>query len=83
MQHIIPDLIDKLDEIAEDLTAYGIEFDYRFSEFHDRCITTDTGWRISLGRGLDIFDKYSRYSVANSRQDKRKCKDFTLSYLKA
>ena len=78
----IPDLIDKLDDIKDDLTAYGIEFEYRFKDFHDRCIKTDAGWTISLGRGLDIFEKYSPYSIEAMRQDKRKCKDFMVNYMK-
>lgn len=78
----IPDLIDRLDEIKDDLTAYGIEFDYKFRDFHDRCIKTDTGWTITLGRGLDIFEKYSPYSVEALRQDKRKCKEFMVTYMK-
>jgi len=78
----IPELIDRLDDIKDDLAGYGIEFEYKFQDFHDRCIKTDTGWTITLGRGLDIFEKYSPYSVANSRQDKRKCKDFTATFLR-
>ncbi|MFA7493480.1 MAG: BREX system Lon protease-like protein BrxL [Proteiniphilum sp.] len=78
----IPDLIDKLDDIKDDLAGYGIDFEYTFRDFHDRCIKTDTGWKINLGRGLDIFEKFNIYSVATSRQDKRKCKDFTVTYLK-
>lgn len=77
-----PELIDKLDDIKDDLTEYGIEFNYKLRDFHDRCIKTDTGWNISLGRGLDIFEKYNTYSVASTRQDKRKCKEFTVTYLK-
>ena len=77
-----PELIDKLDEIKDDLSSYGIEFEYSIQDFHDRCIKTDTGWTITLGRGLDMFEKYSPYSIANSRQDKRKCKDFTLTFMK-
>lgn len=78
----LPDLIDKLDDIKDDLVEYGIEFSYSFRDFHDRVITTDTGWKITLGRGLDIFEKYNTYSVAASRQDKRKCKEFTVIYMK-
>ena len=78
----IPDLIDRLDEIKDDLTAYGIEFDYKIRDFHDRCIKTDTGWTITLGRGLDMFEKYSPYSVEAIRQDKRKCKEFMVTYMK-
>lgn len=78
----IPDLIDKLNDIKDDLATYGIDFQYRFRDFHDRCIKTDTGWTITLGRGLDIFEKYSTYSIASSRQDMRKCKEFTATYIK-
>ena len=78
----IPDLIDKLDDIKDDLVGYGIEFEYKFRDFHDRCIKTDTGWTIQLGRGLDIYEKYNTYSIASSRQDKRKCKEFMVTYMK-
>lgn len=78
----IPDLIDKFDDIKDDLASYGIEFEYKFVDFHDRCIKTDTGWKILLGRGLDIFEKYATYSIASSRQDMRKCKDFTATFVK-
>ena len=77
-----PDLIERFEEVKDDLSSYGIEFDYKFQDFHDRCIKTDTGWTITLGRGLDIFDKYSSFSVEANRQDKRKCKDFTVTYMK-
>lgn len=78
----IPELIDKLDDIKDDLASYGIEFEYKFRDFHDRCIKTDTGWTITLGRGLDIFEKYNNYSIASSRQDMRKCKEFTATFMK-
>ena len=32
----IPDLIDKLDDIKDDLASYGIEFEYKLRDFHDR-----------------------------------------------
>ena len=78
----IPDLIDKLDDIKDDLASYGIDFEYKFQDFHDRCIKTDTGWTITLGRGLDMFEKYNPFSIASSRQDMRKCKDFMVTFIK-
>ena len=78
----IPELIDKLDDIKDDLSSYGIEFSYKFRDFHDRCIKTDTGWTITLGRGLDMFEKYNPLSIASSRQDMRKCKEFTATFMK-
>ncbi len=79
----LPELIDRLDDIKDDLVAYGIEFAYSFREFHDRTIKTDTGWTITLGRGLDIFEKFSPYSVEAMRQDRRKCKEFMVTYLRS
>ena len=78
----IPDLIDKLDDIKDDLASYGIEFEYKLRDFHDRCIKTDTGWTITLGRGLDMFEKYNTFSIASSRQDMRKCKEFMVTFMK-
>lgn len=78
----IPELIDRLDDIKDDLATYGINFEYKFRDFHDRCIKTDTGWTISLGRGLDMFEKYNTFSIASSRQDMRKCKEFAATFMK-
>ena len=78
----IPELIDRLDDIKDDLATYGINFEYKFRDFHDRCIKTDTGWTISLGRGLDMFEKYNTFSIASSKQDMRKCKEFTATFMK-
>ena len=79
----LPTLIDRLDDIKDDMITYGIDFDYSFREFHDRQITTDDGWNISLGRGLDIYDKYNAYSIASGRQDRRKCREFRVIYMKS
>ena len=76
------ELIDRLNDIQDDLTGYGIEFTYKLRDFHDRAITTDDGWRIVLGRGLDIYDKYSAFSVASGRPDKRRVKEFSIDYMK-
>lgn len=78
----IPDLIDRLEDIKDDLISYGIEFDYKFRDFHDRCIKTDTGWTINMGRGLDMFEKYGTYSIAATRQDMRKCKECSITFIK-
>lgn len=79
----LPVLIDRLDDIKDDMATYGIDFDYSFRDFHDRQITTDDGWNISLGRGLDIYDKYNAYSIASGRQDHRKCREFRVIYMKS
>ena len=78
----IPELIDRLDDIKDELTGYGIVFEYQFRDFHDRCIRTDTGWTITLGRGLDIFEKYSPLSVEALRQEKRRCKECMITFMR-
>lgn len=75
-----PDLIDKLNDLQDELSNYGITFQFEIKDFHDRTIKTDTGWLITLGRGLDIFDKYTRYSLAADKQERRKVKDFRITY---
>lgn len=73
-------MIDSFDTIKDDMVGYGIEFDYSFRDFHDRFIKTDTGWNISLGSGLDIYEKAENYTLASARQDRRKCREFSVIY---
>lgn len=77
----IPDTIDAFDEIQDSMADTSIEFTYEFKEFHDRKILTDTGWEIILGRGLDIFEKRSGYTIEDYVQEKRRCKDFNVTYI--
>lgn len=78
----IPEMIDIFDDVAEDLQNYGVHFKYSFDAVHDRSIVADNGWSISLGRGLDIFEPYGKYALAQVKQENRRCKEFTVIYLK-
>jgi ATP-dependent Lon protease len=51
---------------------------------HDRWIRTDTGWRINLGRGLDIFQKSdgSWFDFGTSRQEFRQVRAFGVTYIR-
>jgi ATP-dependent Lon protease len=51
---------------------------------HDRWIRTDTGWRINLGRGLDIFQKSDGgwFDFGTSRQEFRQVRAFGVTYLR-
>ena len=71
-------------EMADSLESLGIIFTYEFVETtHDRSIELDNGWKIVLGRGLDIFQKTNgRYDIAEYYQEKRLCKGCELTYLK-
>lgn len=76
--------IQNFTEIAESLSELGIEFSYEFSETaHDRYINCDNGWRIILGRGLDIWQRTNgRWDIAEILQEKRKCKAFDIVVVK-
>jgi len=76
-----PNLIDNLDQIQDDLARYNIEFTYAFDADHDRCIKLDNGWRMVLSRGIDIFEKFDRFSLSNQRQELRRCRAFSVTYL--
>lgn len=69
--------------------AAGINFSWEFdgtNSIHARHITSDTGWKISLDRGLDIFQKFEMndvFNLANRLQAYRHVKAFEVTYLKA
>ena len=73
----------KLEELKAGIKPYGINLDYRLEKHHDRFIHANNGWKITLGRGLDIFEKpESQYSIAVKDQTKRKCRSCEMTYLK-
>ena len=76
------ELKEKLDELRNGLRQDHIDFDYVLDDdLHDRWIETDTGWRIILGRGLDIFQKpEDKFTLGFTDQTKRKCKATTITY---
>ena len=72
-----------MEELAQNVQEIGINLAFRFEHHHDRFIAADNGWKITLGRGLDIFEKIEeKFSVADLDQTKRKCKSTELTYLK-
>lgn len=82
-EEFINESIANFEEIKESIAAIGINLTYRIEEHHDRFIAADNGWKITLGRGLDIFEKIEgRFNVADIDQTKRKCKSCELTYLK-
>jgi ATP-dependent Lon protease len=63
-----------------------VEYDYdKTDTFHARSITTDTGWKITLDRGLDIYQRYdiSPFNLAAGVQDERLTKAFEVTYLRS
>lgn len=74
-------VIDYFQDLQEDLAPRGIEFSWYFDAVHDRSIVLDNGWTINLGRGLDIYEKFSRWSLCYSRPENRSCKEFSISII--
>jgi len=67
-------------------TDLKIEFEYPdASSQHDRSVETDTGWKVTLGRGLDIFQVYewkNALGLETNVQEMRACKAFEVTYLR-
>lgn len=80
---------DKQDEFFEQMKSAAseanIQFTWRFDDLiHARSVQTDTGWKICLDRGLDIFQRYEMndsFSLGNRVQEQRQVKQFEITYI--
>ena len=81
--------INFLTQMKDNLEASGLLFSWKFDEsetIHARHIVTDSGWKILLDRGLDIFQQYDMndaFAVSNRNQKFRACKAFEVTYVRA
>ncbi|KJJ61203.1 ATP-dependent Lon protease [Pseudomonas sp. 10B238] len=79
---------ESLQKIADACVAVGIQFTWAYDTSgtkHDRDITTDTGWKVVLGRGLDVFQRFElndAFSFANRLQQHRQCKEFSVTFVR-
>lgn len=81
-EEYMEDSIFNFEEMKESVSSMGINLTYRLEDHHDRYIAADNGWKITLGRGLDIFEKNEgRFNVAELDQTKRRCKSCELTYI--
>lgn len=79
----IDEQIDELNTLQTVFGQLGIVFTYEFDESgHDRSIVTDTGWRVILGRGLDIYQPFdSNWLNPLTRQQRlRRVRAFEVTY---
>lgn len=86
-----PDDIERqtgyLEQIRDGIAPLGVQFSWAFdgtSTIHARHLVTDTGWKILLDRGLDVFqraDLNNGFSPANRHQRFRQVKAFEVTYL--
>jgi len=79
---------DLLDSISAACTGTGVSFTWAFDTSgtaHARDIVTDTGWKIVLDRGLDIFQapiKTDGFSLGDRLQEHRMLKSFYVTYVR-
>jgi len=77
-----------LEQVVDSLSGTAINFTYEIADdksLHARYITTDTGWKITLDRGLGIFQSFDRkdaFSIEGTVQEARRCRAFELTNLK-
>jgi len=71
------------EDLQENVADLGIHLTYEFADVHDRSIISDNGWKINLGRGLDIFDRIEgKFNAADLDQTKRKCKACDITFMR-
>ena len=79
---------ENLSSVEQASMSAGIQFSWEYDgtgTIHARHIVTDHGWKISLDRGLDIFQRYEMndaFSLSNRLQEYRGAKAFEVTYLK-
>jgi ATP-dependent Lon protease len=79
---------DNFEKISASARSVGVKFTWEFDStgtIHARHIVTDHGWKISLDRGLDIFQHYEMndaFTFANRLQQCRPCKAFEVTFIR-
>ena len=78
---------ENLNAIANAFNGSRVSFSWEWDEsphFHARSITTDTGWRIMLDRGLDIFQKFDggAFSLEQAIQEARLTRGVEITYIR-
>jgi ATP-dependent Lon protease len=78
---------ENLNQMVTAFTGSRIAFTWAFDDnpnFHARSITTDTGWKIMLERGLDIFQRFDAgtFSLEQAVQEARLTKGTEVTYLR-
>ncbi len=88
-QNRIDQQTENLEKIKKSGCSVGIRFTWEFDDprkIHARHIITDHGWKISLDRGLDIFQPYEMndaFTFSNRLQQHRSGKAFEVTFIKS
>ena len=83
MEKQVENLGQVQDSFASTSTPFSWEIDAS-PNFHARSITADNGWKISLDRGLDIFQwfEFSAFKAEAAVQEARMVKGCELSFIR-
>ena len=84
-EEFIENAKDAFEQIRYSLESMGILFSYEFDDFiHDRSIEMNNGWKLILGRGLDIWQKTGGwYDINEYIQERRACKACEITFLRS
>lgn len=75
---------EAFEQMIYSLEPLGIIFSYEFDDnIHDRSIEINNGWKIVLGRGLDLWQKTGGwYDINEYVQEQRLCKSCEVTIIK-
>ena len=70
--------------MALSVESEEVILNYEFDDFiHDRYLQMNNGWKIILGRGLDIWQRTGGwYDINEYVQEKRLCKSFEVTFIR-
>lgn len=86
-EEIMP-IQDNLQKIKDALADAGIDFEFTFvpkEDCHDRFITLSNGWRITLGRGLHIYQNINQtsfFTLGTFDQELKPCLGCAIDFKK-
>lgn len=74
-------------KMKDSLSRYGLIFTWEYDEaktIHARHIETDTGWKISMDRGLDVYQNFGgdAFDVLTYLPELRACKAYEVTFIK-
>lgn len=78
---------ENLNQLVDSFTGSKVAFSWEFdhnTNFHARNIVTDTGWKMTIDRGLDLFQKYEAgpFSLEQAMQEARLTRGGEVTYLR-
>jgi ATP-dependent Lon protease len=78
---------ENLNQLVQSFTGSRVAFSWEHDHspnFHARSITTDHGWKITIDRGLDIFQRFDTgaFSLEQAMQELRLARGAEVNYVK-